>query len=62
MGGGNCLMPGTSDVNVKGIRDDLDKLKKQVNDLDAAINGQAAGLAQRITVLETKLAEMERTK
>jgi hypothetical protein len=55
-------MPGTSDVNVKEIRVDLDKLKKQVNDLDAAINGQAAGLAQRITVLETKLAEMERTK
>ena len=55
-------MTDTSDQVVKEIRVDLDKLKKQVNDLDAAINGQAAGLAQRITALETKLAEMEITK
>lgn len=55
-------MADISDVVVKQIRDDLDKFMKQVNDLDAAINGQTAGLAQRIIALETKLAEMDTTK
>jgi hypothetical protein len=43
-------------------REELDKLLKRVNDLDAAVNDRTRGLAERITVLEAKLAELERTQ
>ena len=42
------------------LREDLDKLIKQVRDLDATVNGATQGLAQRISALETTVAELGR--
>jgi hypothetical protein len=55
-------MPDTSAGAVQKIREDLDKLIKQVNDLDATVNGKTQGLTQRIAALETTVAELGNKK
>jgi hypothetical protein len=55
-------MPDTLTGTAREFREDLDKLLKQVNDLDATVNDRTRGLAERIAVLETRLAELERAQ
>ena len=52
-------MPDTSNGTAKEIREDLDKLIKQVKELDATVNDTVQGLAQRVTALETRVAELK---
>jgi hypothetical protein len=55
-------MPDNASESGHELRQDLDKLIKRVNELDVAVNGTTAGLAQKIAALEQKVAEMERPK
>jgi uncharacterized coiled-coil protein SlyX len=54
-------MPDTLTGTALEIREDLDKLIKRVNDLDATVNDRTRGLAERIAILEIKIAELEKT-
>jgi hypothetical protein len=43
-------------------QEELAGLTKRVSDLEVAVNGKTQGLAQRITTLENKIAELEGKK
>jgi TolA-binding protein len=55
-------MPDTLTGTAKDAREDFDKVAKRVNDLDATVNDKTQGLAQRISSLEERVAELERRK